>query len=111
MRTIPEKDWKQMRSLKARVLDDACARILTRVESIVQKREGRNHEAYLALWDLLHREDDKIAAMFDDLKRSTAFFKLAAWQSHGLVSDSDLALFTEETQGAVKAINKYARER
>ncbi len=47
MRTIPEKDWKQMRSLKARVLDDACARILTRVESIMQKREGRNHEAYL----------------------------------------------------------------
>jgi hypothetical protein len=81
------------------------------VESIVQKREGRNHEAYLELWDLLHKEDDKIAAMFDDLKRSTAFFKLAAWQIHGLVSDSDLALFTEETQGAVKAINKYARER
>jgi hypothetical protein len=111
MRTIPEKDWKQMRSMKARVLDDACARILTRVESIVQKREGRNHEAYLALWDLLHKEDRKIAAMFDDLKRSTAFFKLAAWQSHGLVSESDLAFFTEETQDAVKAINEYVRER
>lgn len=100
-----------MRSLKARVLDDACARILTGVESIVQKREGRNHEAYLELWDLLHKEDDMIAAMFDDLKRSTAFFKLAAWQIHGLVSESDLALFTEETQDAVKAINEYARER
>jgi len=109
MRTIPEKDWKQMRSLKARVLDDACARIVTSVESIVQKREGRNHEAYLELWDLLHKEDDKIAFMFDDLKRSTAFFKLAAWQSHGLVSERDLALFTEETQDAVKAINEYAR--
>ena len=63
------------------------------------------------VWDLLHKEDRKIAAMFDDLKRSTAFFKLAAWQSQGLVSDSDLALFTEETQDAVKAINEYARER
>ena len=108
MRTIPEKDWKQMRSIKERVLDDACARILTGVESILQKREGRNHEAYLALWDLLHKEDDKIAFMFNDLKRSTAFFKLAAWQSHGLVSESDLALFTEETHDAVKVINKYA---
>jgi len=109
MRTIPEKDWKQMRSMKVRVLDDACARILAGAESILQKREGRNHEAYLALWDLLHKEDDKIAFMFNDLKRSTAFFKLAAWQSHGLVSESDLALFTEETQDAVKAINEYAR--
>src|SRR5208337_1905434 len=111
MRTIPEKDWKQMRSMKARVLDDACALVLTRVESILQKREGRNHEAYLELWDLLHKEDHKIASMFDDLKRSTAFFKLAAWQSHGIVSESDLALFTEETQDAVKAINEYARKR
>jgi hypothetical protein len=108
MRTIPEKDWKQMRSMKVRVLDDACARILAGAESILQKREGRNHEAYLALWDLLHKEDDKIAFMFNDLKRSTAFFKLAAWQSHGLVSESDLALFTEETHDAVKVINKYA---
>jgi len=109
MRTIPEKDWKQLRSMKARVLDDACARILTGVESILQKREGRNHEAYLDLWDLLHKEDHKIAFMFDDLKRSTAFFKLAAWQSHGLVSDNDLALFTGETQDAVKVINGYER--
>ena len=91
-----------------RVLDDACARILAGAESILRKREGRNHEAYLALWDLLHKEDDKIAFMFNDLKRSTAFFKLAAWQSHGLVSESDLALFTEETHDAVKVINKYA---
>ncbi len=108
MRTIPEKDWKQMRSIKARVLDDACTRILTGVESILQKREGRNHEAYLELWDLLRKEDHKIASMFDDLKRSTAFFKLAAWQSHGLLSESDLALFTEETQDAVKVINGIA---
>jgi hypothetical protein len=109
MRTIPEKDWKQMRSIKARVLDDACARILTGVESILQKREGRNHEAYLDLWDLLHKEDRKIASMFDDLRRSTAVLMLVQWHSHGLVSDSDLALFTEETQDAVKAINQYAR--
>ena len=109
MRTISEKDWKQMRSMKARVLDGACARILTGVESILQKREGRNHEAYLDLWDLLHKEDRKIASMFDDLRRSTAFLMLVQWHSHGLVSDSDLALFTEETQHAVKAINPYAR--
>ena len=109
MRTISEKDWKQMRSMKARVLDGACARILTGVESIVQKRDGRNHEAYLALWDLLHKEDRKIASMFDDFKRSTAFFKLAAWQLHGLVSENDLALFTEETLDAVKTINEIAR--
>jgi len=103
MRTIPERDWKQMKSMKARVLDDACARILTSVESIVQKRDGRNHEAYMDLWDLLKKEDRKIAYMFDDFRRSSALLKLMQWQHYGFVSESDLALFTAETQNKLNA--------
>lgn len=95
--------------MKARVLNDACARIFDAVESIVKKRDGHNHEVYLELWDLLEKEDAVIASMFDDFKRSTALSKLAAWQRHGLVSESDLALFTEETQNTVKAINEIGR--
>jgi len=109
MRTIPERDWKVLRSMKPRVLSDACARILNAVESVAKKRESGNYEAYLALWDLLKKEDASIAVMFDDLKRSTGFFKLAAWQRNGLVSESDLALFTEETRTIVKAINENFR--
>jgi len=109
MKAIPERDWKLLRSMKPRVLSDACARILNAVQSVVQTRDGGNHEAYLALWDLLKKEDASIAFMFDDFKRSTGFFKLAAWQREGLVSESDLALFTEETRNIVKAINENAR--
>ncbi len=106
MKTIPERDWKLLRSMKPCVLSDACVRILSAVELLVQKKEGSNHEAYLKLWALLKKEDASIALMFDDFKRSTAFFKLAAWQRHGLVSESDLALFTEETRNIIKAINE-----
>jgi hypothetical protein len=48
--------------------------------------------------------------MFDDFKQPPAFYKLAAWQQHGLVSESDVALFTEATQATVKAINQAARK-
>jgi hypothetical protein len=109
MRAIPETDWKQLRALKTRALNDACARILDAVAQIVQNRDGREHETYLALWELIQTQDDLIASMFDDFKRSTALYKLAAWQRHGLVTESDLALFTEETQATVKAINHKAR--
>jgi len=109
MRTISEKDWKHMRSMKPRVLNDACARILADVEAIVQKRDGRNHETYLTLWSLLKTKDAEIASMFDDFKRSTALFKLAAWYRYGLVSKSELTSFTEETQSALKAINETLR--
>jgi hypothetical protein len=109
MRAIPETDWKKLRALKTRALNDACARILDAIAQIVQKRDGRDHEAYRALWELLQKQDDLIASMFDDFKRSTAFYRLAAWQRHGLVTESDLALFTEETQATVKAMNQPDR--
>ena len=109
MRAIPETDWKTLRALKTRALNDACARILEAVAQIVQNRDGRAHEAYLALWELIRKQDAWIASMFDDFKRSTAVYKLAAWQRHGLVSESDLAVFTEETQATVKAMNQNAR--
>jgi hypothetical protein len=109
MRAIPEADWKKLRALKTRALNDACARILDAVAQLVQQRDGGEHEAYLALWELLQKHDALIASMFDDFKRSTAVYKLAAWQRHGLVSESDLAVFTEETQATVKAMNQNAR--
>jgi hypothetical protein len=95
--------------MEPRVLNDACARILADVQAIVQKRDGRNHEAYLALWALLKKKDAEIASMFDDFKRSTALFKLAAWYRYGLVSENELTLFTEETQNMAKAINEALR--
>jgi hypothetical protein len=109
MRAIPETDWKKLRALKTRALNGACACILDAVAQIVQNRDGREHEAYLALWELLHKHDAWIASMFDDFKRSTALYKLAAWQRHGLVSERDLTLFTEGTQVTVKALNQNAR--
>jgi len=109
MRDIPETDWKKLRSLKTRVLNEACSRILDAVPKILQNRNGREHEAYLELWKLLQEQDDLIALMFNDFKRSTAFYKLAAWLEHGLVSEDDLALFSEETQAIIKLINVNIR--
>jgi hypothetical protein len=74
----------------------------------VGRRVCADHEAYLELWDLIEKEDAEIGIMFNDLRRSTALIKLAQWHSHGLLSESDLALFTEETRNTVKAINEFA---
>ena len=85
MKPIPERDWKLLREMKPGVLSDVCAKILNAVESVVQKRDGGNHEAYLALWSLLKKEDASIAFMFDDFRRSTGLIKLAAWPARSRV--------------------------
>jgi hypothetical protein len=82
MADIPERDWERMKPLEARALNDACARTLAKVAALAGQRNGRNHELHLALWKLLREENDVIALLFDDLKRSRSLSKLAALWPH-----------------------------
>lgn len=106
MNTIPERDWKKLRGMKDALLDTACETIFRKVQAIIDGRAGRTHEAYLALWKLLDAEDKKIAIMFDDLKRSNAILKLAAWRQKGLLTEEELVRLSDETVDAVRLLSR-----
>lgn len=102
MRHIPESDWKMVQAMKDELLGVFCERILEKAGAILEDKSNGNHAAYLALWCLLEKEDHAVVSMFDDIKRSTAIFKLVAWKRHGLISDADLAKFSPETRESVR---------
>jgi hypothetical protein len=104
MQHIPEEDWKFLRTLKDRMLTEACERIFGKIEDILHARTGKEHESYLKLWKVLRHEDKQIAIMFDDLKRSNALMKLSTWRTQDLLSDNDLNGFTEETQRRIEVL-------
>ena len=104
MRKIPECDWKVLRSLKDQLLQENCDRILAKLKPIVENQENDSHKSYLKLWDTLRKEDEDLGLMFDDLKRSTALFKLSSWRKHKLLSDNDFEKFSKETQDIVDKI-------
>lgn len=106
MQRIPEKDWKQVKALKEKLLTMACERIFEKIELILQARKGHEHESYLKLWKMLRHEDEEIARMFDDLKRSNALIKLASWRTNHLLSDHDLNGFSEETQHRIQVFER-----
>jgi hypothetical protein len=56
-----------------------------------------------------HSLDVKQAGMLDDLKRSTAVFKLARWKRNGILSGEDLKELTEETQKHIESICNFGR--
>ena len=109
MRSVPESDWKKLRAMKGAVLNFACERIFEKTEKITRERKGKEHEAYLKLWELMKEEDREISVMFDDLKRSNAIHKLAAWKRNGVISNESFSEFTDETQQTVKALNEILR--
>jgi hypothetical protein len=47
--------------------------------------------------------------MFDDLKRSTAIFKLAMWKKNGILSGEDFEELTEETKKHIESICNIER--
>ncbi len=105
MKQIPEQGWKRLRKLQDQLLQNTCDKILDRAKIVIDKRKNDSHKTYLNLWKTLKKEDSKLSMMFDDLKRSTAFFKLASWEKFGILSDEDLIQFSEETRAIVYIIN------
>ena len=104
---IDEKDWKLMRSMKERLLDHACSRILTKIEQLIQNGSDSAHDTYLQVWKTLKSEDKDIAIMFDDLKRSNAILKLAIWKKYGIISDKEMKSFTEDTQERIRSFSNF----
>lgn len=102
MERIPEKDWKQLRAIQSEKLALACERILSAAEGIAKQRKDNEHEAFLKLWNETNRGNELIGELFDDIRRSNALFKLIAWRKNNLLSDSELASFSEETQQALR---------
>ncbi len=107
MRQFPEKDWKKIRKLKDQLLHKFCDSALDKLKPIIENREQGSHKAYLDLWNVLNKEDDELSLMFDDLKRSTAFYKLAAWKKNGLISEEEFSQFSDETQNVVNLLGNY----
>ena len=93
-----------MKSMKDSKLNQVCEQILGAVGNEIINKGNENHKAYLEVWEKIQAGDDDIAEMFNDLRRSNAVLKLAAWKRYGLLTESELHGFSEETQSVVLAI-------
>ena len=104
MSSVPEKDWKLFRKLQVELTAAACEMVFRQVEDIASERDGKEHQSYLDLYRLIEVEDAKIAEMFNNPTRNNVSLKIVALKNHGVLSDAQLELFTEETQGFVNSL-------
>ncbi|MFO8035240.1 MAG: hypothetical protein R6U57_01230 [Anaerolineales bacterium] len=80
-----------------------------KVEDIITDEHKSAHERYLELWKTLKTEDEDIAFMFDNLRRSTALQQLARWKFNNLVTDEEMKAFSAETLEKVNALMRVWR--
>ncbi len=101
MREIKESDWKILRRLHEVALERFCQRVLSEIEHINADRAKSSHQKYLEIYDLTRRRDKEIAEVFNNLRRSTAFFQLAAIEGRGLLTPEEFQRLSQETRNLI----------
>lgn len=102
--SLPERDWRLLRSLHDVALERYCTQVLGECAAAIREAELSAHERYLRLFRLIKERDNSIAGAFNDLRRSTAIQRLAGMILLGVVTDEDLAPFSQSTRESAMAL-------
>jgi hypothetical protein len=97
-RSIPEKDWKYLRSIEAELLSDLCRKINQSAAEILCSEYGSEHEKYLTLYKHVEASDGIIADCFDDWRRSTLWLKLPLLRRHNLLMAEHIINLSEASR-------------
>jgi hypothetical protein len=103
-RQIAEADWKLWRRLREQALERFCLKVLDDAAKF-KDGEGTAHDRYLKLFQLVKRRDRKLADIFNDSRRSNAFIQITIAANAKLITEEDLARFTQETQDVVALLS------
>ncbi len=101
MRQIKESDWKLFRQVHSEALERFCKQILLEIERINADRTKGFHEKYLDIWKVLKRRDKEMAQAFDDMRRSTAWTRLASMRGLGSLTEDEFLRFSQEAREVV----------
>jgi hypothetical protein len=104
IRHIGEPDWKLFRKIRVIALDRFCQRVLNEVSRLAADSGQSSHERYLAVYELVRKQDKELGYTFDDPKRSTALLQLTRMYSMELLTGEEFALFSSDSRDRINAI-------
>jgi hypothetical protein len=102
---IHESDWRIFRRLHSIALERFCKRVLEEVREAAECKTDY-HDCYRKVYRLIRDNDKRMAAAFDDPRRSNAFLLLANIISEGLLTAEELKQFSQDAQARIKIINE-----
>lgn len=108
-REIKEVDWKLLRQLHTLAIERFCEGVLAEIEGIKADEAKSFHQRYLDIFALIDRRDKEIAQTFDGLRRSNAFFQLAAIKFRNLLTEDEFSRFSEETRSIIEMLLEASR--
>ena len=102
---IHESDWRVFRRFHSIALERFCKRVLEEVRETAAC-ETDYHDCYRKVYELILNHDKRMAAAFDDPRRSNAFLLLANIIDEELLTAEELKQFSQEAQARIKTISQ-----
>jgi len=103
-REIAESDWRLFRQLHPVALERFCKRIVNEVECTKADETKSFHQRYLDIYKTIEHGEKDLAAMFNDLRRSTALMQIVAIYRHGLITETELSGFSQEVHNVIEIL-------
>ena len=106
---ISEPDWILLQGLCRTALERYCEQSLEEIKRLVSEAGRSPHQCFLQIAHLVQQQEEEFDRTFGDLRRSTAVWRLAAFCARGLVSETELQLFSDETRDVMGSIQSVGR--
>ena len=100
---IPESDWKVFRELRPVWLERYCQRVNSELASRLSDERLSAHKRYLNVYSLIERKDRELGEAFNDMRRSTAVIQIRIIRALGVITDNELARFSDSTRNFIVA--------
>ena len=99
MVTVPEKDWKYLRSLQAGLVERYCAKTLSGIRKIALSDSGGDSLSVIQqISEHISKRDRFLGDALSDFRRSNALWKIAGIHAHGLFADEEYEGFSDEVK-------------
>jgi len=89
--SLPEKDWKYLRSIEPELLSELCRKINQRAAHLLSSEFESEHMKYLALYKHIEASDKIVADCFNDWRRSNLWFIVPLLRRHNVLKDVHIA--------------------
>ncbi len=108
--SIPERDWKYLRGIKAEMLSELCGGINQEAADILGSEGKTEHEKYLKLYKHIEESDKIVGDCFNDWRRSNLRIRLLLLHRYKLLTDERIGRLSEESRELIRKFQSAGYE-
>ena len=107
--SLPEKDWKYLRSIEPELLSELCGKINQKAAQLLNSEFASEHKKYLALYKHIKVSDKIVADCFNDWRRSNLWLIVPLLRKHNLLKDAQIANLSDTARELLDRFEQLAR--